>query len=285
MLSTIFLPLYLNEGLVNALKTEIELNSTVKIQKISTRNQETVSFNTPISEIGTNLCGRFIQGDVNVQVLSEQTLERETIKIHAFIEIQTWLGEKNILKTIKNAMDLKKIKEMDYVEISCMLSHNPEIQYMEELVDLLELQVMCGPLMNSQIDEKELRLKKESIEALKKKIEKYKELKCYNFVSEKLFGSDIRAVIPVENKHMLDHIEHIADSRVTIMGKVIKIDKNINLEAKAMNGTGFKLMEGEYLYQTLQNLISKFNIEMPVQNKCLADNFPSVTILPLAIYL
>lgn len=286
MFTTAFLPLYLNEGLVNNLyNIGIQLFSTVNIQKVSTRNQEIVSFNTPISEIGTNLCGRFIQGDVNVQVLAEQTLERETIRITAFIKLVKMLSEKNILKTVNNIMDLKNLKEMDYVQISCTLSHNPETQYMEELVDLLEMQTICQPLMSNDIDEKELSLKKASIEALKTKIEQYKNLKCDHFISEELFGSNIRAIIPIEGKHMLDHTEHIVDSKVTIMGKVIKIDKNINLEAKAMNGTGFNLIEGDYLYQTLQNLINKLNIEMPVHNACVVDNYPTISILPLAIYL
>lgn len=143
-----FMPLYLNSNMISNLfvvLVHLFPDINVNVKSITTRNQDTVSFDVPISELSHGICGQYVQGDIHIQLLTETKLERIAIEISQLIKVTDMLNRKNLLKRINNGYDINSLKEQDFIEVSCTLRNNSQIEYMEELVDLVELKLAFDP--------------------------------------------------------------------------------------------------------------------------------------------
>ncbi|MCM1992073.1 hypothetical protein [Oceanirhabdus seepicola] len=234
-MNSAFIPLYLNSALMSNLFTvvgNIDLSSDVSVQSISTKTQQNTTYTVPMSELTRDLTGRFIQGEVKFNISNELQLEKTAIEITALIKLRKVLKSKSFLTLMRSPLDIQNVREKEYIEFQGIIDHNPHLRYIEKMVEYIEIDNLIDGIksIESLEDEKKLDLqmkkinfKKELLGDLKDKIKQHKEERCEYLITEGLYGSKLRAIIPVEDKHLLDNIEHMMACRVTVLGKVIKV--------------------------------------------------------------
>lgn len=285
-MNPIFLPLYLDNSLVNFLSNVgISLAADVNIRKISRRLQEKISFDTPISELTKDICGRYIQGGASVEVTNELTQEREQILIDAFIRTKRMLQDSNMINTVKSLNDLNSVNNGQYIEMNCQLQYNPKIKYLEELINTLEIEIALG-VLDDQTGGKVIKdnPKIDAIEILRKQLENLKDDKCQNLYSNKLFGSNTRLIVPVQSEHILDHIEHLYNNTVTILGKVARVCTNREIESNISNQSALYGME-DYIKKNC-NIGKEFieNLNQYVK-PVKYENGLILEVIPIAMYM
>ena len=94
-------------------------------------------------------CGKIMQGDLNVQLLNEfssqKIEERVSIVITILSRLKNILNEQSMLKVINNESDVKNIKEFDFVQFTSELYKNPVIEYIEDMIRVMEMQLAFSP--------------------------------------------------------------------------------------------------------------------------------------------
>ncbi len=289
-----FIPLYLNSALMNNLYTVgLNLFSDVSVQSISTKTQQNTTYTVPMSELTRDLTGRFIQGEFKFNMSTELQLEKTAIEITALIKLRKVLESKSLLTMMRSPLDIQNVREKEYIEFQGIVNHNPHLRYIEKMVDYIEIDNLIDGIksIDSLKDEdkldlqiKKLNFKKELIGDLKNKIKQYKDDRCEYLITEGLYGSGLRAIIPVENKHLLDNIEHMMACRVTVLGKVIKVG---TIEEFGLFDRGMNYLE--HVDDRIMNELSNkerscFANRMEEEDEeCLNPDDPVILILPLSI--
>ena len=291
-----FIPLYLNSVLMNNLFTvvgNINLSSDVSVQSISTKTQQNTTYTVPMSELTRDLTGRFIQGEFKFNLSNELQLEKTAIEITALIKLRKVLESKSFLKMMRSPLDIQNVREEEYIEFKGVIDHNPHLEYIEKMIEYIEIDNLIDGIKNIDSFETKdkfdlqvakLNFKKELLGELKDKAKKYKEERCEYLITEGLYGSKLRAIIPVEDKHLLDNIEHMMACRVTVLGKVIKVGtiRELDLTDRVCN----------HLYHVNKWIIdeiankdkSLFEAKMrKYDDESLDKDEPVILILPLSI--
>ena len=173
------IPLYLNGDMINNLYT-IVIEEFAEIKTESTRKLLTVSTNTPLYEL---TCGKIRQGDLNVQLLNEFTTqkieERVSIVITILSRVKNILNEQSMLKVINNESDVNNIKEFDFVQFTSELYKNPVIEYIEDMIRVMEMQLAFSPeSVEGGGESQEQKIKRQVLKVLKDDMENCKKEKC-----------------------------------------------------------------------------------------------------------
>ncbi|GAA0177887.1 hypothetical protein SH2C18_10340 [Clostridium sediminicola] len=276
------IPLYLNTGMINNLFTVV-IEKFSKTQSFNTKKQVVIKANTPLANVMPN---SFCQGDFSFQFLDEfskqKTEERVSIIIITLLKLKSILTENKLLKSLNTEDDINNIKEYDFIELNTELRHNPYIERINELEKLLQLQITFNFDGN---DNKLFQSKREMLNLLKENMKEYKQSKCMKYITPELFGGKYKAIIPLDVKYMEDSLDYLEDSKITVLGKVIRVidDKNSNT-VNLLSRTCFDYLDDDYflkLKKTYLNDTSMLDFKgLEKETDC-----SLLEIVPIAIYI
>lgn len=281
------IPLYINGDMINNLYT-IVIQEFAEIKSESTRKQLTVSTITPLYEL---TCGKIMQGDLSVQVVNEFTSqkieERVSIVITILSRIKSILNDQSMLKVINTENDVKNIKEFDYVQFTCELYKNPIIEYIENIIRVMEMQLAFSPQNVENGDEsEEHKVKSQVLKILKEDMENCKREKCLKYISSSVGTSNTKMVVPLEIKYMADNLDYIEGARITVLGKVVRISKGDELNSKCLlSGTYFDYLDEEYFQEFKNRFLKNTTLIRDYDKNQLEINEPVIEIIPIAMYI
>ena len=281
------IPLYTNVDMINNLYT-IVIEEFAEIKSESTRKLLTISTNTPLYEA---TCGKIMQGDLNVQLLNEFTSqkieERVSIAITILSRLKNILNEQSMLKTINNESDVANIKEFDFVQFTGELYKNPVIEYIEDMVKVMEMQLAFSPESLENGDEsQEQKVKRQVLKSIKEDMENCKKEKCLKFISSSIGSSNTKIVVPLDIKNMADNIDYIEGARITILGKVIRIPKENEINNYSfLSGTCFDYLNEECFQEFKNRFLKDTNLIRDYDKKQLEINGSVIEIIPIAMYI
>jgi hypothetical protein len=276
------IPLYLNKSMINNLFTVV-IEKYAKLQKFNTKKQVIIKANTPLANVLPN---SYCQGDFSLQYLDEfskeKTEERVSIIIMTLLKLKNILGENKILNFVDNDQSLKNIKEYDFIEFSTELIHNPHMERIKEIIKILQLQVTFNIEANN---EEIISNKKSILEMLKENVQEYNNSKCQKYITPYLFEGKYKAIIPLDVKYMEDSLDYLHDSKVTILGKVIRvIDDNSSEKVNLLSNTCFDYIDDEYFLDFVKKYINNSKI-LDFTNLKNETDCPLIEIVPIAIYI
>ncbi|SHH54006.1 DUF6414 family protein [Clostridium grantii] len=276
------IPLYLNKNMINNLFTVV-IEKYAKVQKLNTKKQVIIKANTPLSNV---ISDSYCQGDFSFQYLDEyskeKTEERVSIIVMTLLKLKNILGENNILSFIEKDESIKSIKEYDFIEVSTELFHNPYMERIKEIIKILQLQLTFRIDCNS---EKDFNNKKNLLDMLKENVEEYNNSRCQKYITPYLFGGKYKAIIPIDSKYMEDSLDYLHDSKVTILGKVIRVIEDNNSEkVNLLSGTCFDYIDDDYFLDFVKSYTNNASI-MDFTNLKNQTNCPLIEIVPIAIYI
>jgi len=281
------IPLYFNEGMINNLYT-IVIEEFAEIKSESTRKLLTISTNTPLYEL---TCGKIRQGDLNVQLLNEFTSqkieERVSIAITILSRLKNILNQQSMLKIISDDTDVKNIKEFDFVQFTGQLYKNPVLEYIEDIIRVMEMQLAFSPEPAQSGDEsQEYKVKRQVLKILKEDMVGCKAEKCIKYISGKIGNSNTKVIVPLEIKHMADNLDYIEGARITVLGKVVKIPKENEINNNSLlSGTYFDYLDEEYFMEFKNRFLKDTNLIRDYDSKQLEVNEPVIEIIPIAMYI
>lgn len=276
-----FIPLYLNNDLADKLYT-IAVNVFIQSKSVSAKNLISIAINTPLSELTYDTFGKYMQGDLHVQMSNEltkqNTQERISIQILILLELMDILDSNSVLKKIDSEEAIDNIKENDYVELSGILNLNPTIQYFENIVKLMELDYIFN--LNSEI-------KQDRIELLKNKLNEIKKFNCIKYIVTDICNTKTCAAIPILNNYLGDNLNYALDSNVRILGKVIKrIDREEKNKINLCTGTCFDFIGEEHISDMGNTFLRGINRLDRYYDRIKKEDYnPTIEIVPIAIYV
>lgn len=281
------IPLYLNGDMINNLFT-IVIQEFAEIKSENTKKQLTISTNTPLYEL---TCGKIMQGDLNVQLLSEVSSqrieERISIVITILSRLRNILKDQSMLKVINSDNDVKNMKEFDFVQFTGELYKNPVIEYIENIIKVMEMQLAFSPEDPENGDEsQEHKVKRQVLKVLKDDMENCKREKCLKYISSSIGNSNTKVVVPIEIKYMADNLDYIEGAKITVLGKVVRISKeNENNSNSLLSGTYFDYLNEEYFQEFKNRFLKNTNLIRDYDESQLEINEPIIEIIPIAMYI
>lgn len=281
------IPLYLNGDMINNLYT-IVIQEFAEIKSETTRKQLTISTVTPLYEL---TCGKIMQGDLNVQLVNEfssqRIEERVSIVITILSRLKNILSDQNMLKIINNENDVKNIKEFDFVQFTGELYKNPVIEYIEDIIRVMEMQLAFSPENIESGDEsKQNKVKTQVLKILKQDMENCKKEKCIKFISGSIGGTSTKFIVPLQIKYMADNLDYMEGSKITVLGKVVRISKeNENNSSSLLSGTYFDYLDEEYFQEFKNRFLKNTNLIRDYEKNQIEINEPVIEIIPIAMYI
>ncbi|MCB2305876.1 hypothetical protein LGL08_06190 [Clostridium estertheticum] len=283
------IPLYTNGDMINNLYTVV-IEEFAEIKSESTRKLLTISTNTPLYEA---TCGKIMEGDLNVQFLNEFTSqkieERVSIVITILSRLKNMLNEQNMLKVITSESDVANIKEFDFVQFTCELYKNPVLEYIEDIIRVMEMQLAFSPEPLENGDEsEEHKVKRQVLKILKDDMEVCKTEKCIKFISSNIGDSNTKVIVPLEIKHMADNLDYIEGARITVLGKVVRIPNKNKTEINnndLLSGTYFDYLNEEYFKEFKNRFLKDTTLINDYDSNSLVIDGPVIEIIPIAMYI
>ncbi|MBU3215984.1 hypothetical protein LL033_15415 [Clostridium estertheticum] len=283
------IPLYTNGDMINNLYTVV-IEEFAEIKSESTRKLLTISTNTPLYEA---TCGKIMEGDLNVQFLNEFTSqkieERVSIVITILSRLKNMLNEQNMLKVITSGSDVANIKEFDFVQFTCELYKNPVLEYIEDIIRVMEMQLAFSPEPLENGDEsQEHKVKRQVLKILKDDMEVCKTEKCIKFISSNIGDSNTKVIVPLEIKHMADNLDYIEGARITVLGKVVRIPNKNKTEINnndLLSGTYFDYLNEEYFKEFKNRFLKDTTLISDYDSNNLVIDGPVIEIIPIAMYI
>ncbi|MBU3146361.1 hypothetical protein [Clostridium sp. CF012] len=281
------IPLYLNSDLINNLYT-IVIQEFAEIKSETTRKQLTISTITPLYEL---TCGKIMQGDLNVQLINEfssqKIEERISIVITILSRVKNILNDQSMLKIINNENDVKNIKEFDFVQFTGELYKNPVIEYIEDIIRVMEMQLAFSPENIENGDESvEHKAKMQVLKILKEDMENCKREKCLKFISSSIGSTNTKVIVPLEIKYMADNLDYIKGAKITVLGKVVRISKeNEDNSNSLLSGTYFDYLDEEYFQEFKNRFLKNTNLIRDYDKSQIEINEPIIEIIPIAMYI
>jgi hypothetical protein len=281
------IPLYFNENMINNLYT-IVIEEFKEVKSESTRKQLTVTTSTPLYEL---TCGKIRQGDLNVQVLNEfssqRIEERVSIVITILSRLKNILNDQSMLKVINNENDVKNIKEFDFVQFTIKLYKNPVIEYIEDIINVMEMQLAFSPGNGESSDgNEEDKVKRQVMQVLKEDMQNCKKEKCIKYISSSIGTRSTRVIVPLDIKYMADNLDYIEGASITVLGKVVRISKeNENNSNSLLSGTYFDYLNDEYFQEFKNRFLKDTNLIRDYNTNEIEINDPIIEIIPIAMYI
>ncbi|MCB2293750.1 hypothetical protein LGK95_09455 [Clostridium algoriphilum] len=281
------IPLYTNGDMINNLYTVV-IEEFAEIKSESTRKLLTVSAITPLYEA---TCGKIMQGDLNVQLLNEFTSqkieERVSIVITILSRLKNMLNEQSMLKVITNENDVANIKEFDFVQFTGELYKNPVLEYIEDIIRVMEMQLAFSPEPLENGDEtQEHKVKRQVLKVLKDGMECCRAEKCIKFISGTIANSNTKVIVPLEIKHMADNLDYVEGARITVLGKVTRVPNGNQITNNNMlSGTYFDYLNEEYFKEFKNRFLKDTALIRDYDSNNLVIDGPVIEIIPIAMYI
>lgn len=211
------IPLYLNTDILNNLFT-IVIQEFVEIKSISTKDVVTMHLQTPMSEFSYDIFGKYIQGDFGITYQNESTKQRTEEKVSTTVvilkKLKDILSSQGLIKAIDNLSDLSLIEENDFVEFTTQLEPNPILKKVGSIIDGYEIEEILRDQEKQSIHQ--------IVSFLKKEVDDCKNFRCQRFIAHPLAHNSSIVIVPIKKCCMLDYEDYLLNSKVVIMGKVVK---------------------------------------------------------------
>lgn len=275
-----FIPLYLNNDIVNNLFSVV-VQEFVQARSTSVKDQTTISYRVPMSEFSRELFGKSVQGELNIQIVNEFCKQKTDAAIskdiEVFMELRRILVENNLLRYIENEDKVENIKDNDYVVVKCQLFQNPIVNYIENIINKIEIQNVLGSI--SAINGSKI----ETLNKLKDYIENFKSNNCVRYVTSEICNPKSRFIVPIDCKYNMTKFNYTDNCKINIMGKVIGTFENRDY----MNLYGDNLMNfisDDNFNEFTSSLNTNTSIEKYC-NKYEVKYGKIINILPIAAFL
>lgn len=281
------IPLYINGDMINNLFTVV-IQEFAEIKSENTRKQLTITANTPLYEL-TN--GKIVQGDLNVQLLrefsSQRIEERVSIVITILSRLKNILNEQSLLKIINTESSVKAIKEFDFIQFTSELHKNPVLEYIEDIIRVMEMQLAFSPESDENGGESaEHKIKMQVLKILKSDMENCKREKCLKYISGNIGESNVRIVVPLEIKYMADNLDYIEGARITVLGKVVRISEETEINNYSLlSGTYFDYLNEEHFLEFKNRFLKNTNLIKDYNRSGLEVSGTIIEIIPIAMYV
>lgn len=278
------IPLYLNNNMINNLHT-IVIHKFTELKSLTNRSQQVVKISTPLSNV---TCGNYVQGTFSVELLNELSRQRAEIskQIVILLELKELLVKNNLLKQINDSSSINSIYENEFVEFTCKLKKNEAVDQVENIINAMEIELVLNEVTYSNDTKDEIEHKKEALKNLKEKVNEYKTSRCFDFIGNEVCNTSSKFVIPVELNLLQDNMDYLLSSKVTVLGKVTKVQKEKSYKNEVLTRGFLNYIDENYI----SSLKKYFFKDAP----CLIKNYsreekneelPVVEILPIAIYI
>lgn len=278
-----FIPAYLNNQVVQNLFT-IVVQQFVEAESVSTKDQITINYRGPMSELSYDLFGKYVQGEVSIQFVNEfskQKTEAVISKdIEIFMKLRELLIKNNLMRDINSNEPLDNMHENDFVTVNCEIMNNPIFEYAQNIINRLDMKntFFKGGENNSDIQGIEI------LNKLKGHVDEWKNSGTMNFLTNEICMPKARCIVPIEYKNAVGNLNFITHGHVNILGKITNIIDGNNVSYTDILG-GSML---DYIFQDyFRTFISEFlNLSPIAQNDIF---FPSkdkkiIEIMPIAIF-
>lgn len=271
------IPLYANENLLNNLFTVV-VQQYAQIRTVTTRSQQAIKITTPLANI---IKGPYIQGTCTIELLNEfanqRTEERISKIIVVLLETKGILEANNLLKKINTKQDIDNIQENDYVEFKSILSKNPQIEHIENIIKYMEMKHTFSP------DAKEVN--SDILANLKNSLEEWKNSNSLKFITAGLAGTNTRAVVPLQLRYMQDSIDDLYGNYVTVMGKVVKGIDRSNKDISLSSHTYYDFLDDVHFKGFKDKFLKDSPIGGMYRNNLINDETSFMEVLPIAMYI
>ncbi|WP_461205167.1 DUF6414 family protein [Clostridium sp. DL1XJH146] len=281
----IIVPLYLNKNMINNLFT-IAIREFSQTQSLNTRKQVIMKADTPLGNVIPNKC---LQGNFSFQYLDEcskqDTEKRVSIIIETLLSLNQIMSENKILNKIESGEQILEIKENDFVEVLCDIAHNPQIEQIKNIVKFMQFDLTFKRDVENY-NSNTIESKKEILKMLKESIYEYENSKCLKYITSNLFETNFRGIIPIFKGFMEDSIDYLDDSRVTILGKVIRVTNNAESQKiNLLSGTCFDYFNEQYFKNFMSTYFSSMYDNFLFYDANKETKCPLIEIIPIAIYV
>ncbi|WCN36478.1 DUF6414 family protein [Aneurinibacillus uraniidurans] len=284
--------IYLNQKIVFDLLAVIQ-DGFSEVRKLETGHNTENKLTADISgEIGASnifsLLGVKLRSALTSNRISADkevvTEERIHTPTSLFAKLQSFLDEKNVIRSVNSYYELSKLNTGDFVSFKATLKQNP-------LINLLDSFEQLG-VMAIRFEEGGSKQKKKSEDqTILKQIKTMKEsllgqgemmdLVC--LISDE---SHIQAVIPVYMDYFFNrNMNELIDGQYTVFGKVVSIiPKNSDEAINLLRNTSFKLFNQNTLEQMFSQMESGIPEEFDIPTISTRVEGPAMLIIPIAIY-
>lgn len=277
-----FVPLYLNDDVVNNLFT-IVVQEFVESKTLNQKDQITVNCRLPLSEFSYELFGKYVQGDVNVQIVNEfskQKTRAEVSKnIEIFINLRDLLLENKLLRYIEEDEPVSSIHENDFIIVNCKLRQNPAFNYLQNMISKIEMQNAFKET------EKKSSRDEEAIRSLNKHMEEWRKNRCIRHYTNELCNPRTRFIVPIEYRHGIVNTDYITNGKVNVMGKVINCIDTSNQDFTQFIGDAFLDFINENYFLNFANGFANIGSAVNTMTNRFTSNEKLIEILPIAIFL
>jgi hypothetical protein len=275
-----FIPLYLNNDIVNNLFSVV-VQEYVQARSTSVKDQTTISYKVPMSEFSRELFGKCVQGELNIQIVNEFSKQKTNAAIskdiEVFMELRRILIENKLLSHIQNEDKIDNIHDSDYIVVNCQLFQNPIVNYVENIINKIEIQNVLGNI--NAINGSKI----EILNNLKAYMENFKNNNCIRYVTNEVCNPKSRFIVPVDCKYNITKFDYTDNCRINIMGKVIGTFQNANY----MNLYGDNLMN--FINDdNFNGFASSLNKDTSIEAYCSKYDVKYgkiINILPIAVFL
>ncbi|MCJ7691440.1 MAG: hypothetical protein MUO60_19325, partial [Clostridiaceae bacterium] len=186
-----------------------------------------------------------------------------------------------------NENDVKNIKEFDFVQFTIKLYKNPVIEYIEDIIRVMEMQLAFSPANGENGDgSEEDTVKRQVMKILKDDMENCKKEKCIKYISSSIGTGNTKVIVPLEIKYMADNLDYIEGANITVLGKVVRISKeNENNSNSLLSGTYFDYLNEEYFQEFKNRFLKNTNLIRDYKTNEIEINEPIIEIIPIAMYI
>jgi len=192
-----------------------------------------------------------------------------------------------MLKIITNKNDVVNIKEFDFVQFTGELHKNPVLEYIGDIIRVMEMQLAFSPepLENGN-ETQEHKVKRQVLKVLKDDMEVCRSEKCIKYISSNIGDSNTKVIVPLEIKHMADNLDYIEGARITVLGKVVRVpQKNEINNNTLLSGTYFDYLNEEYFKEFKNRFLKDTTLIGDYDSNNLVISGPVIEIIPIAMYI
>lgn len=277
-----FIPLYLNTDMVNNLFTVV-VQEFVQSKSVNTKNQITINYRGPMSEFSQELFGKYVQGDISIQVLNEFSKQKTQASIskdiEVFMNLRKLLFKNNLIRNIELNESIESINENEFIIINCNLLQNPIIYYLQNFINGMEIQNIFGNIKSANSSNVEI------ISNLKDYLNKWKINNCIKCVTEEICIPKSRFVIPIDPNYNIGRFNYIGNCKVSVMGKVVNLSDNKQYNYMKLFGDNHLNFINENYFRNFINLNGIDNSIEDFSNQFICSNGHMIEILPIAIFI
>lgn len=277
-----FIPLYLNNDIVNNLFTVV-VQEFVQSKSVNTKDQITINYRGPMSEFSQEIFGKYVQGEISVQILNEFSKQKTQAAIskdiEVFVNLRNLLFKNNLLRDISVNELASGIHENDFIIVNCKLMQNPIFYYVQNLINNMEIQNVFGNIKavnNSRV---------EVLNNLKGYMDSWKSNNCMKCVTTEYCTPKSRFIVHIDHRYNLDKFDYTGNCRVNIMGKVINCVDSKSVSYMDLFGDGSLNFINENYFRDFMGLNNMENSIEAYSNNFIASDGNMIEILPIAIFL